>query len=132
MKDDGTERNFEALKSIIRQTLGFDMEESADVIAVFNPELNYMLANEAACRLLGKKKHELEGMNMLHLFPNLTASDSHRHLLSALEGKKIENAFSQGSTTTKEGAKYLTDYYPLQEHKSVYAVIAHTRQLYLP
>jgi PAS domain S-box-containing protein len=121
-------------EQIIRETkkiLNLDIESACDVIAAFDNNLNYIVANPAACELLHKQKHELEGKNLLSLFPSLTASVSHRHLLSALSGKTVLDVISEGNIT-KEGAKFSTDYYPLFGNKKVYAVLAHTRLVYFP
>jgi len=109
-----------------------NFEESEHVMAIFDTDMNYIAANHNACDLLGKKREELEGKNMLQLFPQLTASASHRHLLGAISsGENIINAPSVGNIT-KEGAKFLTDYYPLKHNGKVYAVISVTRKIYLP
>jgi PAS domain-containing protein len=105
--------------------LNFDMHLSGDVVTIFDAELNYLFANEAACKLLSKQKSELEGKNLMHLFPHLTASDSHRNLLNALHGQMIRSAFSTGTALTNESAKFFTNYYPLKHENTVYAVIAH-------
>jgi PAS domain S-box-containing protein len=108
--------------------LAGNMEE---VIAVFDTELNYLLANDAACRLLHKTREEIEGKNLLELFPQLTASASHRSLLQALSGEEVRDAHSEG-TFTREGAKYLSSYYPLKKNNAVQAVLVVTKKLYYP
>jgi PAS domain S-box-containing protein len=126
--DPGSREN---LKKEAEAFLHFDPESSADVIAIFDSELNYVFANNEACKLLSKEKHELEGNNFLKIFPQLTASVSHRNLLSALSGKIIQDAISEGNVT-KEGARFISDYYPLKNKDKVYAVIAVTKKLYFP
>jgi PAS domain-containing protein len=111
--------------------LKLDIEHAKDVIAAFDSNLNYIIANRAACSLLHKEKHDLEGKNLLSVFPSLTASASHRHLLSALSGKILLDVPSEGNVT-KEGAKFSSDYYPLFNDNKVYAVIAHTKLVYFP
>ena len=102
-----------------------------DVVAIFDVDLNYLTVNTATCKLLNKQKHELEGKNLLELFPNLTASNSHRELLHAFSGEKVVDVLSEG-TFTRAGAKYLTSYYPLKKDGTVYAVLAITKKLYFP
>ena len=111
--------------------LHVDLEACEDVIAIFDIDLNYIIANNATCKLLSKKKTELEGSNLIKLFPQLIASVSHRHLLSALSGKIIRDAISEGNIT-KDGASFLSDYYPLKDVNGVYAVVAITKKLYFP
>jgi PAS domain S-box-containing protein len=109
-----------------------DFEKSKDVVAVFDTEMNYLAANQSACDLLGKKREELEGKNLLQVFPQLTASPSHRHLLAAIStGENIIDAVSEGNVT-REGAKFLTNYYPLKNRGKVHALVSVTRKIYLP
>lgn len=107
------------------------LDETEDVIAVFDSELNYLLANPAACKLLGRSARELEGNNLLHLFPALTASASHRDLLKALSGEVVHNAHSEG-TFTRAGAIYRTSYYPVKSTDKIDAVLAVTKKVYYP
>jgi len=122
---------YEKIKREAKKILNLDLETAKDIVAAFDNNLNYIMANPATCRLLQKNKDELEGKNLLALFPSLTASVSHRHLLSALSGKTAFDVMSEGNIT-KEGAKFSTDYYPLFTKNKVYAVIAHTKLLYFP
>ena len=105
--------------------------DSEDVVAIFDTDLNYMAANNAACELLQKKKYELEGKNILELFPSLTASKSHRQMLHALSGEVVIDVITEG-TFTREGAKYISSYYPLKKKEIVYAILAITKKLYFP
>jgi PAS domain S-box-containing protein len=107
------------------------VENMDDVVAVFDKQLNYLLVNEAACKLLHKTKSELLGKNLLDLFPQLTASNSHRYLLQAISGQSVKSALSEG-TFTKAGAKYISNYYPLIKNSEVRAVLAVTKKLYYP
>lgn len=70
--------SLESLKREAEGLLNFDLETCEDAIAIFDTELNYVMANDATCRLLLKKRYELEGANLLKLFSQLTASVSHR------------------------------------------------------
>jgi PAS domain S-box-containing protein len=109
-----------------------DFEKSDDVMAIFDTEMNYLAVNQSACNLLGKTREELEGKNMLQLFPQLTASASHRHLLAAISsGENIIEAPSEGNIT-REGAKFLTNYYPLKNNGKVYSVVCITKKVYFP
>jgi PAS domain S-box-containing protein len=112
--------------------LNRDFESAEEVMAIFDTEMNYLAANQSACNLLGKTREELEGKNMLQVFPQLTASASHRHLLAAISsGGNIIDAPSEGNIT-REGAKFLTNYYPLKNNGKVYSVLSITRKIYLP
>src|ERR1700755_1850709 len=93
------------LKAHTEQILRTVLDSIEDIVVVFDTDLNYLLANAAACKLLHKQKCEVEGKNMLELFPTLTASKSHRDLLKAVSGEPVTNALSEG-TFTREGAKY--------------------------
>jgi PAS domain-containing protein len=111
--------------------LNLDPEKADDVVAIFDTDLNYIYANEAACKLLSKQRHELEEHNLLQIFPQLTASISHRHLLAAVSGKQVNDAPSEGHIT-KAGAKFLSNYYPILVKEQVYAVLAVTKKVYFP
>jgi len=102
-----------------------------DIVAVFDTELSYLFANDAACKLLKKENHELVGKNLLELFPNLTASKSHRHLLQALSGEEVRRVRSEG-TFTRNGAIYESSYYPLKSKNKVEGILAITKKLYYP
>lgn len=121
----------DSLKKLAEQILGIILDDSEYVIAILDSELNYIFANPATCHLLRKQKHELEGKNMLELFPNLTASKSHRDLLKTLSGETIIDAISEG-TFTKAGAKYVSSYYPLKDKGKVVAILVITKKLYFP
>jgi PAS domain S-box-containing protein len=117
-----------AYADLIADAVNSNMES---IVAVFDAELNYLFANDAACLLLNKKKQELEGKNLLQLFPSLTASKSHRHLLQALSGQEVRNARSEG-TFTQDGAIYESDYFPLKHKNKTEAVLAITKKVYYP
>ncbi|MFL5752682.1 MAG: PAS domain-containing protein [Bacteroidia bacterium] len=121
----------EKLKKEAEDLLGQNPDQMTDVVAIFDTDLNYVYANGIGSKLLRKQIDELEGSNLLHLFPQLTASVSHRHLLAALSGKGALNAASEGNIT-KDGAKFLSDYYPLKDKEQVYAVLVVTRLIYYP
>jgi len=107
------------------------IENIDDIVVVFDADLNYLIVNDAACNLLQMQKHKLIGKNLLELFPNLTASNSHRQLLHALSGKTTMDARSEG-TFTREGAKYTTSYHPLKNKGMVFAILAITKKIYFP
>ena len=111
--------------------LTITLNNTEDVVVVFDTDLNYLLANTAACKLLAKQKQEIEGKNLLELFPNLTASKSHRYLLQALSGEQVLNAITEG-TFTRAGAKYSSSYYPLKIKEKVSAILVITKKLYYP
>jgi PAS domain S-box-containing protein len=105
---------------------------SQDMVVVLDAELNYLAMNETACRLLRKTEAELIGKNLLDVFPQLTASTSHRMLLQTISSGEIaEGVLTQG-TFTRQGAQYSTDYYPLQKDGRTKAVLAVTKTLYYP
>lgn len=106
------------------------LDSIGDTVAVFDKDLNYLLVNKAACKLLHKTEAELVGKNMLELFPTLIASVSHRNLLKALSGESIESAYSEG-TFTEEGARYITNYSPVFNNGEVEAVVGITKRLNL-
>jgi PAS domain S-box-containing protein len=106
-------------------------ENVNDVVVVLDTDLNYLFANDIACKLLEKEKEELEGKNLLVIFPNLIASKSHRHMLQALSGKDVKNARSEG-TFTRNGAIYESSYYPLKRNGKVEALLVVTKTLYFP
>ncbi|MGZ3883640.1 MAG: PAS domain-containing protein [Bacteroidia bacterium] len=106
------------------------LDSIEDTMVVFDNELNYLLVNKAACRLLSKTAAELVGKNLLELFPTLIASTSHRCLLKALSGESIVSAISEG-TFTKEGAKYISNYSPVFKNGKVEAVVVITKRLNL-
>lgn len=111
--------------------LKFNIDDTTYVVAIFDIHLNYLVANDAACSLLSKERDELEGKNMLHIFPALTASVSHKNLLIATSGTPVFNVFSDGHVT-KDGAKFISNYYPLKDGNETYAVVAFTRTVYFP
>jgi PAS domain S-box-containing protein len=121
----------ELLKKEAEALLKQNIDTTEDVIAIFDIDLNYKLANQSACKLMKKTRLELEGNNLLQLFPQLTASVSHRHLLTAVSGKTIIDATSEGYVT-KAGAKFTTNYYPLKNEQGVYAVLAVIKKIYFP
>ena len=108
------------------------VRKSKDMVVVLDSELNYLAANETACRILRKSESELLGRNLLELFPQLTASVSHRMLLQTISsGEVMEKALSEG-TFTRQGAQYSTNYYPLLKEGKARAVLAVTKMLYYP
>ena len=126
-----SKQNRNDLKRDAEKILNISIDDSEHVIAIFDNELNYLFANKATCKLLSKKLDDLEGNNLLHIFPQLTASISHRNLLTALSGKTLMDATSEGNIT-KEGAKFLSNYYPLKKNGSIYAVLVITKKTYFP
>jgi PAS domain S-box-containing protein len=123
--------NNDVLKEHAESLFRILAEATEDVVAVFDADLNYLIANEAACKLLRVSREELEGNNLLELFPQLTASGSHRALLQAFSGEPVKSIRSEG-TFTREGAKYISSYYPLKKGRTVLAVLAITKKLYFP
>lgn len=124
-------RGINLIKKRVENFLIKNIDTSTEAVSVFDIDLNYVFTNEATCALLNKTKHELEGNNLLQLFPQLIASASHRHLLTAISGKTILDATSEGNIT-KAGAKFLTNYYPLKDKEGVYAVLAIIKKTYFP
>jgi PAS domain-containing protein len=121
----------EWLKQKAEAILGYDIDASVHTIAVLDPGLNYLFANGTCCQLLKLKKHEMEGHNLLQLFPALTASASHRYLLAAASGQLLKGVLSEGNVT-KAGARFATDYYPLADADGVYAILSVTKSIYFP
>ncbi len=101
------------------------------MVTIFDTDLNYLLVNKKTCALLKKQKHELEGKNMLELYPSLTASNAHRYLLEAISGSSVIDAITEG-TFTGEGAQYSSCFHPLKKDGKVYAILVLTKTLYTP
>jgi PAS domain S-box-containing protein len=108
-----------------------DLLSSPHVVAVFDRDLNYLFINDPGCRLLGKSQEEIVGHNMLDLFPTLTASDSHRKILQAFSGETVLGFVTEG-TFTRAGAKYISDYFPVNEARQTVAVAVRTKTIYFP
>ncbi|MFL5765928.1 MAG: PAS domain-containing protein [Bacteroidia bacterium] len=119
------------LKQRAESLLLFDLDESKHAIAIFDTDLNYIYANKSVSKLLSKSREELEGRNLMKIFPELTASASHRHILTAISGVRVEDVISEGHIT-KYGAKFSTSYYPLRNETGIFAIISVVKTLYMP
>lgn len=64
-------------------------KESSKIAVVLDQDLVYLAANSKACERLGCKEDDLIGRNILDIYPQMIASENHRNLLSALDGKTI-------------------------------------------
>jgi len=101
------------------------------MVTIFDADLNYLLVNNKTCALLNKQKDDIEGRNLLELYPSLIASEMHRYLLEAITGSSVIDVITEG-TFTGEGAKYSSSFHPLKKDGKVYAILILTKTLYTP
>jgi len=77
-----------------------------DITLVFDRNLNYIMANENACKALNRPSSDLLGKCIIDLYPETIASKNHRNLLSALSGHTIEDGISAANGSTFYSALY--------------------------
>lgn len=99
------------------------LNTSGDIIVVLDRNLNYILANETACKILNRSSSDLIGKCIIDLYPQIIASKNHRNLLSALSGHTIEE-----DIPAADGAKfYSTLYKPLKIDGKVMGIVVKSK-----